>query len=104
MSPELLRILFVAFGVWAIAVAVKAAIAVSSKRAFTFSMWDGGMIRAGKSLTRTGAIVKTVTASALALSALALAGGVLPLPGSSYLVIGIAIASITFDFALAERS
>ncbi|HEV7555925.1 MAG TPA: hypothetical protein VGO00_10740 [Kofleriaceae bacterium] len=104
MSPELLRILFVAFGVWAIAVVFKAVIAVSSKQTYTFSMWDGGMIRAGKSLSRTGAIVKIVTASALALSALALIGGVLPLPGASYVVIAIAIASITCDFALGERS
>jgi hypothetical protein len=104
MSPEVVRILFTLFVVWAIAVVIKAVIAVASKRTYTFSMWDGGMIRAGKSLTRTGAIVKIVTASALTLSVIGVIVGAFPLPGASYLVIGVAIASITCDFALSERS
>jgi hypothetical protein len=94
------HMLFWVFAAWIALVMVKAIRALGPDKIYTFSMWDGGMIRAGKSLTRLGTKVKVVTASLLCASSVAFASGVL-LPTMWPLVIGAAVASVVCDFAFA---
>src|SRR5258706_13279196 len=58
MSPEMIRVLLGVFGVWGVAVAIKAMTALNKREPYTFSMWDGGMLRAGKRLNRVGTQIK----------------------------------------------
>ncbi|MBS1120250.1 MAG: hypothetical protein H6Q90_2478 [Deltaproteobacteria bacterium] len=97
MSPEILQVLLVAFTVWGGLVAYKAVGALRRREPYTFSMWDGGMLRAGKHLNRTGTIVKVVTAGlVVAWCALALAG--VYMHGTTYYVfVGLIIASVISD-------
>jgi hypothetical protein len=89
------QIFEVVFLVWGIAVAIKAVRALQSGQPYVFSMWDGGMLRSGRSLTRFGTQMKVVTAGSIALGCgVMLAVAVIP---AAYVVIVAAVASIVFD-------
>ena len=99
MSPETYRVLCGVFAVWGIAVAWKAFTAVRNGTPYVFSVWDGGMLRAGKSLTPTGARVKAVIGVAVAIGCLLVAARV-ALPATYYAVVVVLIASVVSDLAL----
>ena len=98
MSFETYRALMVIFGVWAALVTIKTFKALNSPDGYTFSMWDGGMLRAGKRLTPMGVKIKSVTAPLMCVSALVLAGGIIAPQQALYAVIGIAAVGVLSDF------
>ena len=100
MTPEMVQFLFIAFGLWSVAITVKAARALQAQRPYEFALWDGGMIRAGKRLTRTGAQLKLGLCSALALCC---AVGATGERRASMAALGIALLSLVNDFASTEK-
>jgi hypothetical protein len=92
-----MSIIFAVFSVWGAAVVVKAANALREGRAYTFSMWDGGMLRAGKTLSRTGTQIKIVTGALLSLGCVGQMTGLLRYPMGAYVVMAAAVASILSD-------
>jgi hypothetical protein len=100
MSPETFRVLCGLFALWGLAVAVKAATAVRGGTPYVFSFWDGGMIRAGKSLSPLGARVKVVIGVAIAIGCVLVTARV-GLPATYYGLLAVLIASVVSDFALA---
>ena len=91
----------VVFTVWGIAVAIKAANALKSNEPYVFSMWDGGMLRAGKRLNRMGMQIKLGVGIGMALGCVALFAGLLPLDTAAGIVCFVAIVSIVSDFVTA---
>lgn len=63
MPPETLAV-FVAMLVWVTAVFVKAARCAVRDQPYTYSRWDGGLMRAGQLLSKRGLQMKLVLASA----------------------------------------
>ena len=102
MTPETARILVLAFSVWGILVAIKAANVLRTRGTYTFSMWDGGMLRAGKRLNRMGAWIKLVVGAAMAIGCLLSFTEVIPYRTGSYALIFVAILSLCSDFVTAE--
>lgn len=98
MTPEMLQVAFAVFTVWGALVAWKALKALRTREEYQFRMWDGGMLRAGKRLNRTGTIVKLGTAL------LIVTGCVLGLTGNfaignGYVVfVVLIIAGVVSDF------
>jgi hypothetical protein len=104
MSLESARILVVVLSVWGILVAIKAANVLRTGNSYTFSMWDGGMLRAGKRLTRMGAQIKLVVGAAMAVGCLLAATDVIPWRTGGYVLIFVAVLSLCADFVTVERS
>ncbi len=50
MSPEVISVMMAVFAVWGVAVAFKAIQALTRREPYVFSIWDGGMLRAGRAL------------------------------------------------------
>jgi hypothetical protein len=102
MSPETLQIFAVVFAVWGVAVAIKAFNCLRSDEPYVFSMWDGGMIRAGKRLNKMGKQIKLVVGVLEAVGCIGLLAGLIPLETAAYLIIFVAILSLVSDFVTAE--
>ena len=102
MSPEMLQVMALLFTVWGIAVAIKAANCLKSNESYVFSMWDGGMLRAGKRLNRMGMQIKLAVGIGMAIGCVALFAGLLPLTTATGIVCFVAILSIVSDFVTAE--
>jgi len=102
MSPEMLQIFAFAFTVWGILVAIKAANALKKNEDYVFGMWDGGMLRAGKRLTRLGAQIKLAVGVLMAVGCALLLSHAVPLPTASYGIMFIAILSLISDFVTAQ--
>lgn len=102
MSPEMLQIFAFAFTVWGILVAIKAANALKKNEDYVFGMWDGGMLRAGKRLTRLGAQIKLAVGVLMAVGCVLLLSHAVPLTTASYGIMFIAILSLISDFVTAQ--
>jgi hypothetical protein len=103
MSPEMFRVLVVAIAVWGTLVATKAVRALRSNEPYTFSMWDGGLLRAGKRLTRLGAQIKVAVGVLMAAGAIAQLTGLVPVTTGAYAVMFVALISLISDFVAVER-
>jgi hypothetical protein len=97
------REVFWLFVVWCVAIVVKAVKALRAGRPYTFGLWDGGMIRDGKSLTVAGTRVKIATAAGMGAACVLFVTGAVPYPLSFYLVLAPAIVGLTCDFVLAAK-
>ena len=78
MSPEMMQAVMIAMSVWGGATLIKALIALRTNRPYTFSMWDGGFLRAGKSISRRGAQMRVVIGAAFAIATLTWVVGLMP--------------------------
>lgn len=99
MTPETSLILFVACAVWSLAVAIKATLSLRGDEPYRFAIWDGGLIRAGKTLKRRGVKLKRVLMVLMAATILAIAARSLDPDLGLYLVIGFGVVSLGADFA-----
>jgi energy-converting hydrogenase Eha subunit H len=102
MSPEMIRVLLGAFSIWGIAVAFKAMTALNKREPYTFSMWDGGMMRAGRRLNRLGTQIKLFVGIALAAACIVVAAGIYYSQTMWLAVLGIAVVGLISDFANSE--
>src|SRR5512135_3368697 len=98
MTPETFRILVIVMSVWGILIAIKAANVLRSDGTYTFSMWDGGMLRAGKQLTKLGAQIKLAVGALMALGCILVFSQTVPVREGSYALIFVAILSLISDF------
>jgi hypothetical protein len=103
MNGELFQVFLVAFGCWGIAIAVKATLVLQRNTIYVFSMWDGGMLRAGKGLTRNGTMVKLAVGVVMAGACFGLLGRAIPFELGTTVIIVVAIVSILSDFMLAAK-
>ena len=103
MSPETLQILAIVFVAWGIAVALKAVNALRSGQAYEFAMWDGGMLRVGKRLTKLGMQIKVVVGVLMAFGCFALVTHILPLQTAAWGVVFVSIMSVVSDLVTTER-
>ena len=102
MAGSFYRVVFVVFVVWGVACATKAVLAIRADRGHTFGMWDGGMLRVGKTLTPLGTRLKIATGSLMALTCVI--AGALPFStGVTVLCIVAAVASVACDLATTAR-
>ena len=99
MPREIVSLLPTAMTVWIVAIALKALDAVRAGREYKFGLWDGGLIRAGKSLTPTGTRIKLISSSLIAVAMAALALHLLPIKPTAYVIIAMLTASIVADSA-----
>jgi hypothetical protein len=99
MSPETYRVLCAVFALWGVAVAIKAVKAIRTGEPYVFSLWDGGMIRAGKSLKPIGAKVKAVVGVGIAIGS-ALFAARIASRTEYYALIALLVVSVIADFAL----
>lgn len=104
MSPEAYRIFVAVFTVWGVAVAIKAVRSLQTGQPYVFALWDGGMIRMGKQLSRFGVQIKVVVGVLMGAGCAALFAGVLPLQTGSYALVFVAMVSFVSDFVTAERT
>lgn len=104
MTPETLRWLLIAFAVWTAACTIKAALALKDGGGYRFAMWDGGLLRVGKVLTRRGTQTKLVLLPLLGLSCvLVLVDVERALSGSYYYgLLVLAAASVVSDLVQTE--
>lgn len=102
MSPEMFQVLAVVMTVWGVLVALKAISALRTNEAYVFSMWDGGMLRAGKRLSKMGMQIKVAVGVLMAAGCIALLARVVPLTTASYALMFVALLSIVSDFVTAE--
>ena len=99
MSIEMVQVLMVVMSVWGVAMVAKAIHALRTDRPYTFAMWDGGLLRAGRSLNRRGAQLRVFVGGAMTLSCLGWVTGVMPTQVAFSASIMIALASIISSFA-----
>jgi hypothetical protein len=97
MTPETLQLLAIVFTVWGIAVAAKAINALRTGIPYTFSLWDGGLLRAGKTLNRLGMQIKVVVGVLMALGCIVLLTHALPLATTAYTMMFVAVLSLVSD-------
>src|SRR5262245_51068628 len=102
MTPEMVGFLAIAFTVWGLGVAFKAINALRTNEPYVFSMWDGGMLRAGKRLNKMGMQIKVVVGVLMAAGCIALLTDLVPRTTASYAVTFVAILSIASDFVTIE--
>ncbi len=100
MNASTLPLFLGLFAVWGVLVALKAINAVRSGQAYTFSMWDGGLLRAGKRLTPLGAKLKAISGGTIGLGCIVMLGRVAPLQPTIYVLMAAAIGGIVADLAL----
>jgi len=103
MSMNLGQVLCAVFVVWCVAVVIKAVTALRRGEPYVFSMWDGGAIRVGKKLGRTGTQVKIAVGILMGACLAALATRSVVPYGIAFpsLVVVVAVG-ILCDFLLAE--
>lgn len=97
----MVKVMCVVFVVWGAAVALKAVNALRTNGEYVFGMWDGGMLRAGKRLTRMGMTIKVVVGVLMSLGCAALLTGALPLMTACYAIMFIGLLSFVSDFVTA---
>jgi hypothetical protein len=102
MSPETLQVMVGLFALWGVAVAVKAFLALRGNKPYVFGIWDGGMIRAGKRLNRTGKQIKVGVGIAMFVGCGGMAAHVIPYKTAFGIVLATAVISIISDFSTAE--
>lgn len=103
MTPEMFQVFAVVFSVWGAAVAIKAIGALRSGEPYTFGMWDGGMLRAGKRLNKLGMQIKVVVGAAMCLGLVAILAGLVPMETGCYVVMFAGIVSVVSDFVTADN-
>jgi hypothetical protein len=99
MSPEMMQAVMIAMTVWGVATVIKAMIALRSDRPYTFSMWDGGFLRAGKSINRRGAQMRIVIGVAFAVACASWLVGLMPTQVGFTIFAMLAMVSIVASFA-----
>jgi hypothetical protein len=102
MTPEMVRVLLGVFSVWGLAVGIKALLALNKREPYTFSMWDGGMLRAGRRLNRLGTQVKLFVGFALAAACIVVVSGAYYSRGMWIGVLAIAAAGLISDMVNSE--
>ncbi|HET9622995.1 MAG TPA: hypothetical protein VFP84_16600 [Kofleriaceae bacterium] len=85
--------------VWGVATVIKALIALRTDRPYTFSMWDGGFLRAGKSITRRGAQMRFVIGLAFIVACTTWLVGLMPTEVGFSVFAMLAMVSIVASFA-----
>ena len=103
MGPEAYSLFLVVFSAWGIAVAIKAFNALRTGAPYTFGMWDGGMLRAGKQLDKLGKQIKVVVGLMMAGGCIAAFTDAAPRTSASYFVMFAALLSVVSDFVTIER-
>jgi hypothetical protein len=83
--------------IWAFLVAVKATRALRRAVPYTFALWDGGILRDGKSLSRRGTQVKLFVGIAFLLCCVVVVGGIAPARLVVYPASGVAVVSVISD-------
>ena len=82
----------------------KAVAALRRSEPYVFSMWDGGMLRAGKQLSRLGTQVKVGLSLFLLVGCTLTVASVVPIETGSWVMMGGAGLCIVADFSLTESS
>lgn len=100
VSPETFQVGLVVFVVWGAAVAFKAVAALRSNRPYRLSIWDGGLLRAGRSLNRLGTQIKIGIGLAMSATCVAILSKLLPPGSGTYVFLAIAAVSLISDFTL----
>ena len=94
----------VAFSVWGLLIALKGIKVLRANESYTFSMWDGGMLRAGKRLNRMGTSIKIVVGAAMAIGGLLSIAHAVPWRTGMYALVFACVLSLASDFVCVERS
>lgn len=102
MSSDFQPVLYVAFLLWGLAVAYKAWSALSKKETYTFSFWDGGLLRDGRRLTPLGAKIRLGAGLAISGWCAVLLAGVRVGRAGSLIAVGLIVLSVISDFVNAE--
>jgi hypothetical protein len=104
MTPDTFPIFVAIFSVWGLLVALKGATALRGSDGYTFSIWDGGMLRAGKRLNRMGTIIKVVVGAVMALGGLLSIAHAVSWRDGMYALIFVCVLSLASDFVCVERN
>lgn len=99
MSPEMMQVVMIAMSAWGVATVIKALTALRTGKPYTFSMWDGGFLRAGKSISRRGAQMRVVIGVAFAIACLSWVVGLMPTQVGFTVFVTLAMVSIVASFA-----
>jgi hypothetical protein len=99
MSPEMMQVVMIAMSVWGVATVIKALLALRSGKPYTFSMWDGGFLRAGKSISRRGAQMRVAIGIAFSIATLSWVVGLMPTQVGFSVFVTLAMVSIVASFA-----
>jgi len=89
--------LFGVCAVWGAAAAIKAIASLQSGKPYTFAVWDGGLLRAGKVLTPRGTRIRVAACTLMTASCLGLATGVFKILYVAPVLICAAVVSIISD-------
>lgn len=82
---------------WSAAIAVKASRAIIVGSEYRFCQWDGGLIRRGRTLTRTGMWIKLMVGSVLAFGIATILGGAVPARPGAWILAGVAGIGLVSD-------
>jgi hypothetical protein len=88
---------------WTVAITVKAAKAIVGGYCYRFSRWDGGLIREGKTLTRTGTHIKLVVTSIVVFGVIGLFTGLLPMREGAWAIVAVLAISVISDSVTMAR-
>ena len=103
MSSAGIDVLLVLFAVWAAACTAKAIRALQTGSPYRFSLWDGGLLRDGKVLTRRGTQTKAVVVALLCVGCVAWLAHLVPFRTGQIALMALAAASIVSDLIQTER-
>ena len=99
MSPELMQGLMILMTVWGVATLIKALFALRSGRPYTFSIWDGGFLRAGKSINRRGAQMRAAIGLAFVIATLSWGVGLMPTQVGFSVFVTLMMVGLVASFA-----
>lgn len=99
MSPELMQGLMIAMTVWGVATLIKALLVLRSGRPYTFSIWEAGMLRVGKSTNRRGAKMRAAIGLAFVIATLSWVGGLMPTQVGFSVFVTLMMVGIVSSFA-----
>jgi hypothetical protein len=102
MDPSMFYVFQLLAVVWSVAMLVKAVNALRTGTPYTFAMWDGGMLRAGKELSRIGTQVKVGLSLFLALGCGLTLAAVISMDNGRWILMGGAGLCIVADWTLAQ--
>lgn len=104
MNAGMFDVFLVLAVVWSVAMLVKALNALRTREPYTFAMWDGGMLRAGRQLGRIGTQVKVGLSLFLAVGCALTLASVVSIDDGRWVLMGGAALCIVADFSLTEPS
>lgn len=99
MSPELMQGAMIAMTVWGAATLIKALLALRSGQTYTFSIWEAGFLRAGKSINRRGVQMRAAIGLAFVIATLSWVGGLMPTQVGFSVFVTLMLVGLVASFA-----